>query len=76
MKLVLKRAVNFEILMTRFLLFLEKLFQIKVALYLKDPVPYLAVFIFDIWNCSSFLVLYGSTDTFFWKKLPIVLKKF
>ena len=48
MKLVLKRAVNFEILMTRFLLFLEKLFQIKVVLYLKDPVPYLAVFIFDI----------------------------
>ena len=48
MKLVLTRALNFEILMTRFLLFLEKLFQIKVALYLKDPVPYLAVFIFDI----------------------------
>ena len=47
MKLILKRALNFDIkiLMKQFLLFLEKLFHIK-PLYFKDLVPYLTVFYF------------------------------
>ena len=76
MKLFLTRALNFdiEILMTWFLLFLEKFFHIKGVLYLKNVVPYLAVFIFDMWSCSSLLPLYGLKNTFIWKKHLIVLE--
>ena len=47
------------------MLFLQKLFHIKGALYLEDLVPYLTV-------VFSLLVLYGLADVFFWKKYLLV----
>ena len=43
--------------------------HLKRPLYLNDLVPYLTVFFVGMWSCSSFLVLCGLTDTYFWKKL-------
>ena len=33
-----------------------------------DLVPFLTIFVFGMWSCSSFLLLFGLTVTSFWKK--------
>ena len=55
--------------------FCYSLFHIKGALYLKDPLSYLTVFIFSMWSWSSLLVLYKLIDTFFGVILIKISKK-
>lgn len=51
--------------MIYFQLFLERFLNIKGALYIKDLVPYLTVFILGVWSWFSLSVLHKLTDTFF-----------
>ena len=67
MELFLTRDLNvdIEILITWFLLFLRKLFLFTGAMYRKDLMQNLTVFIFGMWSYFSFLMIYELTDTFF-----------